>query len=95
MKNAKMIIGMAATLFCLILVGSILTQENERESSDSVFAVERTVSPSSNQLYLNANWGVNGKQGAEASIEDLENAYYYKMIEDQSWQNKNQPSCNC
>jgi hypothetical protein len=81
MKSKKMITGMTAILFCLVFVGALLAQEIEREVSG--FAVEGAVAPSSNQLNLNANWGVMGKQAKEVSMEELENAYYYQMIEEQ------------
>ena len=81
MKSKKMNAGMAAILFFLVFVGALSAQEHEREVSG--FAVERTVAPSSNHLNLNANWGVLGAQTTEDSLEDLENAYYYQMIEDQ------------
>ena len=109
MKSKKMITGMAAILFYLVLVGALSAQEYERDVSG--FAVEGTVAPSSNQLNLNANWGVMGQQTKKVSLEELESAYYYQMIEeqniidgqievssplkDQSEQNKNHPSCKC
>jgi len=81
MKSKKMITGMAAILFCLVFVGALSAQEYERDISG--FAVEGVVAPSSNQLNLNANWGVMGKQTKEVSLEELESAYYYQMIEEQ------------
>ena len=81
MKSKKIITGMMAILFCLVFVGALLAQEYEREVSG--LAVEGTVAPSSNQINLNANWGVMGKQTTEVSLEVLENAYYYQMIEEQ------------
>jgi len=81
MKSKKMITGMAAILFCLVFVGALSAQEYERDVSG--FSVEGVVAPSSNQLNLNANWGVMGKQTKEVSLEELESAYYYQMIEEQ------------
>ena len=72
---------MATILFCLIFVGALSAQEYERDVSG--FAVEGTVVPYSNQLNLIANWGVMDKQTTEVSLEELENAYYYQMIEEQ------------
>jgi hypothetical protein len=111
MKSKKMIPGMAAILFYLVLVGALSAQEYERDVSG--FAVEGTVAPSSNQLNLNANWGVMGQQTKKVSLEELESAYYYQMIEeqyinnndgqmeisaphkDQLERNNNHPSCKC
>jgi len=81
MKIKKMIAGMAAILFCLVFVVALAAQEYEREVSG--FTVERTVAPSSNQFNLDANRGWTGIMTTEDSLEDLENAYYYQMIEDQ------------
>ena len=111
MKSKKMIVGMAAILFCLVFVGALSAQEYAGEFSG--FAVERTLALSSNQFNLDANrWGT-GIKTTEDSLEDLENAYYYQMIEDQSVnindgqmeasvplkdqleRNKNHPSYNC
>ena len=83
MKSKKMITVMATTLFCLVFVGAMLAQGYERDDSDSTLAVEKTASLSSNQLHLNANYGIMGTQKTEPSLEELENAYYYQMIEDQ------------
>ena len=109
MKSKKMITGMAAVLFCLVFVGALSAQEYDKKFSS--FAVERTVAPSSNQYHLDANRGVTGIMSTVDSLEDLENAYYYQMIEeqyindgqmevssplkDQLEQNKNHPSCKC
>ena len=81
MKSKKMITGMAAILFYLVLVGALSAQEYERDVSG--FAVEGAFAPSSNQFNLNANWGVMDKQAKEVSLEELESAYYYQMIEEQ------------
>jgi len=81
MKSKKMITGMAAILFCLLFVGALSAQEDERDVSG--FVLEGAVAPTSNQLNLNANWEVMGKQTTEVSLEELENAYYYQMIEEQ------------
>ena len=81
MKSKKMITGTAAILFCLLFVGALSAQEDERDVSG--FALEGAVAPTSNQLNLNANWEVMGKQTTEVSLEELENAYYYQMIEEQ------------
>lgn len=109
MKSKKMITGMAAILFCLVFVGALSAQGYDKKFSG--FVVERTVAPSSNQFHLDANRGVTGTISTEDSLENLENAYYYQMIEeqyiidgqmevssplkDQSEQNKNHPSCKC
>ena len=111
MKSKIMIAGMAAILFCLVIVGALSAQEYEREVSG--FAVERTFAPSSNQFNLDTNRGGIGIKTTEASLEDLENAYYYQMIEDQYLnindgqmevsaplkdqlkRNNNHPSCKC
>ena len=107
MKSKIMIAGMAAILFCLVIVGALSAQEYEREVSG--FAVERTFAPSSNQFNLDTN----GIKTTVDSLEDLENAYYYQMIEDQYLKindgqmevsdplkdqlkrNNNHPSCKC
>ena len=81
MKSKKMITGMAEILFSLVFVGALSAQGYDKKSSG--FAVERTVAPSSNQFHLDANRGVTGTMSAEDSLEDLENAYYYQMIEEQ------------
>ena len=81
MKSKNMITGITAILFCLVFVGALLAQEIEREVSG--FAVKGTVASYSKQLNLNANWGVMGKQATDFSLEELENAYYYQMIEEQ------------
>jgi len=109
MKSKKMITGMAEILFSLVFVGALSAQGYDKKSYG--FSVERTVAPSSNQFHLDVNRGVTGTMSAEDSLEDLENAYYYQMIEeqsiidgkievssplkDQSEQNKNHPSCKC
>lgn len=72
---------MTTTLFCLVFVGALSAQEYEREVPG--FVVERTVVPSSNQFNLDTNRGWTGIMTTEDSLEDLENAYYYQMIEDQ------------
>ena len=111
MKSKKVIVGMAAILFCLVFVGALSAREHDREFSD--FAVERSLALSSNQFHLDANRGGIGIKTTEDSLEDLENAYYYQMIEDQSVnindgkmevsaplkdqlkRNNNHPSCKC
>ena len=82
MKSKKVIIGMAVTLFCLVLVGAFLAQGYETEGSELRCAVVRNVVPYSFQLVPNANNEAMATLTSEDSLEDLENAYYYQMIED-------------
>ena len=81
MKSMKMIAGMAVIIFCLAFVGVLSAHEYKREASG--FTVERTFTDSSSQFKTNANrWGMNIKT-TENRLEDLENAYYYQMIDNQ------------
>lgn len=82
MKSKKMIIGMTATLFCLVFLGAFLAQGYETERSGFRCAVERNVAPYSFRLAPNANKESMDTLSSETSLEDLENAYYYQMIED-------------
>ena len=47
------------------------------------FATGRNIVPFSHQLGPNANWLDIEELSNEDSLEDLENAYYYKMNEDE------------
>lgn len=82
MKSKKMTIGMTATLLCLVFLGAFLAQGFEMEDFELRCVVERNVAPSYSQRGPNVNKETIAKLSSEASIEDLENAYYYQMIEE-------------
>ena len=81
MKSKKIIIVMTATLLCIVFLGAFLAQGYEVEGFELRCAIERNVAPSYSQRDLNVNKETIAKLSSEASIEDLENAYYYQMIE--------------
>ncbi len=82
MKREKMITGLAIALFSLVFGGAFFVHGYEGKIPELGFATERNIAPSSHQLDPNANWLAIEKLSNEDSLEDLENAYYYKMNED-------------
>ena len=84
MKNKTMTIGMTATFLCLVFLGAFLAQGYEMEDYELRCAIERNVATSYSQRGPNVNKETIARLSPEASIEDLENAYYYQMIEDKN-----------
>ena len=82
MKKKTMTIGMTATFLCLVFLGAFLAQGYEMEDYEPRCAIERNVTPSYSQRGPNVNKETIARLSSEASIEDLENAYYYQMIDD-------------
>jgi hypothetical protein len=82
MKSKKVTIGMTATLLYLVFFGVILAQGYEMEDFELRCSIERNEAPSYSQRGPSVNKETNAKLSSEASIEDLENAYYYQMIDD-------------
>ena len=83
MRKKTMTIGMTATFLCLVFLGAFLAQGYEMEDYEPRCAIERNVTPSYSQRGPNVNKETIARLSSEASIEDLENAYYYQMIEDE------------
>jgi len=82
MKNKTMTIGMTATFLCLIFLGAFLAQGYEMEDFEPGCAIEREITPSHSQPGPNVNNETIAELSSVASIEDLETAYYYQMIDD-------------
>jgi hypothetical protein len=83
MKREKMITGLTVALFSLAFVGAFFVQGDEEKAPELGYAIERNIISSSRQLDPNANWLAIEELSNEDSLEDLENAYYYQMIEDE------------
>jgi hypothetical protein len=79
-----MISSLAVALFSLVLVAAIFLQGDEVKSLESGSAIERNVVSSSRQISPKANWIAMEELSNEDSLEDLETAYYYQMIEEKS-----------
>lgn len=84
MKRKKMITSLTVALFSVVLVGAFFVPGVEREALELESASERNVVSSSCQLNSKGNWVAMQNLSNEISLEDLENAYYYQMIEDMS-----------
>ena len=82
MKRKKMITSLKVALFSLVLVGAFFVQEDESKALEIGPSFERKVTSSSCQLDSNGKWIAMEVGSNEVSLEDLENAYYYKMNED-------------
>lgn len=82
MKREKMITGLAVALFSLFFVGVFFVQGYEEKAPELGYAIERNIVSASRQLDPNANGESVAALASEDSLEDLENAYYYQMIED-------------
>ena len=83
MKREKMITGLSVALFSLVFVGAFFVQGDEEKAAELGYAIERNIISSSHQLDPNANGGSVAALTSEDRLEDLENAYYYQMIEDE------------
>ena len=83
MKREKMITGLTVALFSLAFVGAFFVQGDEEKAPELGYAIERNIISSSRQLDPNANGESVAALTSENSLEDLENAYYYQMIEDE------------
>ena len=83
MKREKMSTGLSVALFFLVFVGAFFVQGYEEKAPELGYAIERNIISSSHQLDLNANGEAVAALTSEDSLEDLENAYYYQMIEDE------------
>ena len=82
MKREKMISGLAVALFSLVFVGAFFVQGDEEKAPELRYAIEKNIVSSSHQLDPNASWLAMEELSNEVSLEDMENAYYYEMIED-------------
>ena len=81
MKREKMITGLSVALFSLVFVGAFFVQGDEEKAAELGYAIERNIISSSHQLDPNANGGSVAALTSEDRLEDLENAYYYQMVE--------------
>jgi len=82
MKREKMISGLAVALFSLVFVGAFFVQGDEEKTPELRYAIEKNIVSSSHQLDPNASWLAMEELSNEVSLEEMENAYYYEMIED-------------
>ena len=78
-----MITGFAVAPLSLFFAGAFFVHGYEGKVPDLGFAPVRNIIPFSHQLGPNANWQAIEELSNEDSLEDLENAYYYKMNEDE------------
>lgn len=76
-----MITSLAVAIFSLVFVGAFFVQAYAGKVSELGSAIKRNVVPSSLQLNPKANCKAVEELSDEDSLEDLENAYYYKMTE--------------
>lgn len=70
MKSKKMITGLAAALFCLVLVGVSFAQEYEGDGPEFGFTVERNIVSTSPRLDPDANWRALAALPYEGSLEN-------------------------
>ena len=78
-----MITGFAVAPLSLLFAGAFFVHGYEGKVPELGFSPVRNISPFSHQLGPNANWLAIEELSNEDSLEDLENAYYYKMNEDE------------
>ena len=82
MKRVKLITGLAVALFSLVIVGAFFVQGDEEKAPEFRYAIEKKIVSSSHQLDPNGSGLTMEELSNEVSLEDMENAYYYEMIED-------------
>ena len=78
-----MITGFAGALLSLVFAGAFIMHGYEGKVPELGFTTVRNIVPFSHQLGPNANWLAIEELSNEDSLEYLENAYYYKMNEDE------------